>query len=537
MSVEIEPGAAIGAPTAVPLHPRVVIRDPRAAGFVRRVALLGAGAVLGIGVVGATFLGQPIIAIGLLVAALAGVAVLTVPVERLLPLTMLVAFSLDFPSEQPYTGLWRPPWMPLSELFFDNVRKTIPGSFIPFSPYFLLLFLMTIRAVTASHPTPDPVARPMRRAVGLCLAALAAVEVRGILAGGDIQTSLRQITGLVTVPMVALLVIEGTRNHAGLVERLAKAVLLAAAWKALLAVFAYVSYIRPMFGVVRIDPDGFPIPSPEYVTTHSDSVLWAWALMIVVLRWFDGRWRQRRFQLLLLGPLYAIAIILNARRLTWVQLALAGMVVVWLSRPAVKQQLGRVLSVTWPVILVYVAIGWTSQAAVFSPVQSLRSVFSTSDASNASRDIENLNLVFTFRQHPILGTGFGHPYDVLVAPVDLSKGFEEFRYIPHNSLLALWSFAGPIGFIGFWSVIVVGMTFAVRAYRDAPPDAQWPRTVALWSASGLLIYMLQAWGDIGMQASYPAFVAGASCGLAVAAARMAGSTPERDQRRRPAAPD
>ncbi len=493
----------------------------------RRLVVAGIATFVGIGVVGSTFFGLPIVAVGLLIAVVLIIGALTIPVERLLPITMLIAFTLDVPAENPYVGLWRPPWTPLSELLFDNIRKSVPGTFIPLSPYVMLLALMTIRALTAPKVQRDRVGRAMRSAIGLSLIAIAAVEVYGIARGGNIETSLRQITGLVTVPMVALLVVEGTRSHHAMVERLAKAVLLAASIKAVIAIYAYVAHIRPMLGVVRIDADGLPIPPPEYVTTHSDSVLWAWALMLLVLRWLDGRWPRRRTQLMLLGPLLAAAIVVNARRLTWVQLAMCAIVVVWFSRPLVKRQISRIISVTWPIALLYVAAGWTSNASVFSPVQSLRSVFSTSDASNASRDIENLNLVFTFRQRPLLGTGFGHPYDVLVAPIDLSKGFQEFRYVPHNSLLALYAFAGPIGFIGFWSVIVVGMTYAIRAYRDAAPSAQWARSVALWSVSGLIIYMLQAWGDIGMQAPYVAFVAGASCGCAVAAARMAGSEPER----------
>src|SRR2546426_2923314 len=34
------------------------------------------------------------------------------------------------------------------------------------------------------------------------------------------------------------------------------------------------------------------------------------------------------------------------------------------------------------------------------------------DRSTWFRDVENFNLVHTFRQHPVLGTGFGHPFAV-----------------------------------------------------------------------------------------------------------------------------
>ena len=44
----------------------------------------------------------------------------------------------------------------------------------------------------------------------------------------------------------------------------------------------------------------------------------------------------------------------------------------------------------------------------------LRSMGSSEDSSTQTRDIENFNLIHTLKQHPVLGSGFGHEYIELV---------------------------------------------------------------------------------------------------------------------------
>jgi len=59
------------------------------------------------------------------------------------------------------------------------------------------------------------------------------------------------------------------------------------------------------------------------------------------------------------------------------------------------------------------------------------------DASTRWRDWENYDLVVTFKQNPLFGSGFGHPYVEAIKLPDITKSYELEPYIPHNSVLGL----------------------------------------------------------------------------------------------------
>jgi O-antigen ligase len=52
-----------------------------------------------------------------------------------------------------------------------------------------------------------------------------------------------------------------------------------------------------------------------------------------------------------------------------------------------------------------------------------------------TRSVENYNLIYTMRQNPILGQGFGHKYIEKIQAYDVSHHFNAYEYVPHNSIL------------------------------------------------------------------------------------------------------
>jgi O-antigen ligase len=64
------------------------------------------------------------------------------------------------------------------------------------------------------------------------------------------------------------------------------------------------------------------------------------------------------------------------------------------------------------------------------------------------RQIENYNLMIGVIERPLLGLGFGTRFPQAVPLPDISFSFELFDAIPHNTLLYLWTFAGPLGIAG-----------------------------------------------------------------------------------------
>src|SRR6185369_12380961 len=111
---------------------------------------------------------------------------------------------------------------------------------------------------------------------------------------------------------------------------------------------------------------------------------------------------SRKWLLLLVQAMVLSGIIFNLRRMAWVQIALALMVLYFIMpMTPVKRRLRRTLLYLSPLIVGYIAIGWSSTAGVFGPVHSIRTALEPgTDPSALTREIENYDLIVTLTQHP-----------------------------------------------------------------------------------------------------------------------------------------
>ena len=103
-------------------------------------------------------------------------------------------------------------------------------------------------------------------------------------------------------------------------------------------------------------------------------------------------------------------------------------------------------------ILLYVGVGWTSEAGAFGPVHKFRSMLDPkADTSTLWRELENSNLVFTYHESPLLGLGYGRPFHEHIKLPDVTGSYELEPYVPHNGVLGLWTFGGLLGFSLLWA--------------------------------------------------------------------------------------
>jgi O-antigen ligase len=205
--------------------------------------------------------------------------------------------------------------------------------------------------------------------------------------------------------------------------------------------------------------------------------------------------------------------IANNRRLVWTELAMVAifffLITTW--GPA-KRFFARTLVLLVIPLLVYTAVGWNSQGRLFGPVRTFRSVFDSGvDSSTRWRDWENYDLVYTFRQRPLFGSGFGHPYIEAIKLPDVVGEYELEPYVPHNSVLGLWAFGGLAGFALLWTIYPVGIFFTVRAYRWSRTPVE--RITALGAAAVQICYVMQGYGDLGFGTWGPVFSVAASYAL------------------------
>jgi O-antigen ligase len=109
--------------------------------------------------------------------------------------------------------------------------------------------------------------------------------------------------------------------------------------------------------------------------------------------------------------------------------------------------------------------------------------------------MENFNVVATWEKRPILGIGWGHPFDEVMKLPDISHAFPDYLYHPHNSVLGMLAYGGVVGFSGLWTWVSISVFLAVRAYHRAhEPHARAGGLVAL---SVIVAYINQCFGDMG----------------------------------------
>ncbi len=422
------------------------------------------------------------------------IATWMLPLRWPLLATTFLVLTLENPSEQPACGQWKSPFYEVGAVLLVHLNLTLKHKALFFSGLDLALVFMFLvaglRALTRSKVDGPSLAGgggPIAPFAILSLAAVAWMWLYGVGRGdADVGSSLWQVQRVAYIPALILLFQLAFRRPSD-AAALGKVVVVAACSKAVLAI-----YIRATVP----PPPGDPVLL--YATSHADSMLFGVAFC-AVLGLLIHRPRGRRMRLALtVLPLLVAGMIANGRRLAWVELAFGVLAVVTLTpRSAAKRAAARTFAALSPLLLGYVVAGWNSGSGLFGPVHTLRSVVdSKADPSTLWRDLENYDLFYTLRHHPLLGTGYGHGYDEVVWLPDISSSYALYRFLPHNSILGLWAYGGLVGFTGLWTLLVVGFYLAARAYRHATRIDD--RTTSLAAVSVLVIYLVYCYGDLGL---------------------------------------
>lgn len=478
----------------------------------------------------AVVLGDGNLALALFPTAALGLlyAVWRLPLRHPVLVLTFLALTLENPSDVPAVGLWKSPLYPVGALLLVHMNLTLAHKWMIFSGLDLvLLFLFGValaRWVRAAAPVPAAQhAGPMRLFVALSLGAASWMWIWGVARGGaDVASSLWQMQRVVYLPLVFFLFqlsLRSARDWAAL----GKVVVAAACLKAMVALYVRAT-VPPPAGEATL----------SYATTHPDSMLFAGAFALIVVLLLE-RVDERRWLLGgLLLPLLAAGMIANHRRVVWVELGAALLVIYALTPPSsFKRALARTGIVTSPLLLIYVVVGWGSTRSVFGPVQVVRSVVdSQADLSTAWRDWENYNLFYTLRQNPLFGTGYGHGYIEVVKLPDISQVYQIYRFVPHNSILGLWAYGGLVGFSALWMMLVVGLFLSVRSARFATRRAH--RAAAIAATAAVVVYLVHCYGDMGLGTWTSVFTVAPALAAASQLAVATGAWPARGRRARPA---
>lgn len=485
-----------------------------------RPAALGAALVLlatATGLAANLAVGTPVLGLAPVLVALALWALIALPLR--FSVSGLVFLTLAVDDRLGAEGRWHTPLSTLGDLLhfnIDNTLRFLPGLKLTGTEAIALLLL----AVASTRS-----ARARRRADGahvrgpgvmrdLAIVAALAVGygvVNGLSAGGNAQVALWQVRSFLDVVLLYFLFQAAYRGPID--EPLVwRTVLLAAAAKAFLAIWVRVN-VAPFFARM------------EYTTSHGDSMLFVAAFAILVARLVERRERAGLLDAALFLPLVIWGTQANARRLAWVEMAFVLLLFFWVTdwKPW-KRRLARATLLAIPLIALYVAVGWESKAGFFGPVATFRSVIDTRhDRSTWDRHVESWNIATTLRENPLRGRGFGREYSEYMPMDDISGVFPMYKAEPHNYLLGLMLFAGPIAFAGLVAMFGATIFLAARTYRATTLGAA--RASALVEMAIMLVVWVQTYGDMGILSPQAPVLSALAMALAAKAAVAHGAYP------------
>jgi hypothetical protein len=392
---------------------------------------------------------------------------------------LLVWLSLTQEVEgEIFAGLWRTPLTAVDTFLFRG------APIVHIFPWDALV-LGTL-ALTWSQSRKNRVV-PLLKSMRVTFAFIALVWLWGVVVNnGSAYQTIFQLHSFVVGLFTAYMLMATCRTVAH-IAGLGKVVVWATIYRSILLLVFY-------FAVAQ-----YQSPPLATLTTHSDSALFASGLLILVIDAFERRspksilWAL--FGLIVVGS----AIQLNNRRIAWLGVVV-GLVFLYVTMPKdrVKRRIRTVLIALAPLFAVYVAVGWGHPTGIFKPVGSISTMFgSNQDTSSMMRDIENYNLMQTLKTNGFLGVGLGNEYREIISALNIGQLFPQYRYMPHNSYLGLLAFSGWIGFTGITQLLIVMAFFLARAHGVARTPAT--RTAALGSLVNLVMFLLLAWGDVGLQ--------------------------------------
>jgi hypothetical protein len=469
--------------------------------------------------------GDPIVALTPVLVVGGLYAAWTLPLRGPLLVTTFLALTLENPSDRPACGQWQSPFYEVGAALLVHLNVTLPVKMLAFSGLDVILACLfavgTVRYLSGSRiesPGRGRNVGPIGLFAFLSLAGAAWMWTYGMLRGDtDVASSLWQVQRVAYLPLLVFLFQLGLKTTDDAIA-LGKVVVAAACLKASLAI-----YIRATVP----PPPGEP--TLLYATSHADSMLFAVAFCSLLAHVLEGGARKQALKVAAVMALLIAGMVANGRRLAWVELAAGVLTVAALTRwsPAKRAALRMALASS-PFALAYAVVGWSSDSGAFEPVHTLRTVVdSKADPSTMWRDLENYDLFYTLRYNAVLGTGYGHGYTEIIRLPDISNTYALYRFLPHNAILGLWAYGGLIGFTMLWTVIVVGVFLAARAYRHAVTPVH--RTVALTAVSVIVVYLAYCYGDLGLGTWTSVFTVAPALAIGSRLAVVTGAWPARSR--------
>lgn len=257
---------------------------------------------------------------------------------------------------------------------------------------------------------------------------------------------------------------------------------------------------------------------------HSAALHMNTMFVLAVAVWLvPGCSKRMRIALPVLAAPTLVTYALSERRAAFIGLMAAACIL----SAVVFRSNRRAFWLAAPCILVtfagYLGATWNAAGPAGLPAQAVKSVVApdqlseVDSSSNAYRVVETFNVVETVRSAPLTGIGFGQPFLRPLPLPDLSF-FVWFEFVPHNSLLWIWTQVGLAGFVT--TLYLLGAAISTGA-RTVVQSCRGDHTaVLLTSVCFLVMFLIYAYVDIVWDAQTTLYLGAALAVIATGVPRL-----------------
>jgi len=368
-----------------------------------------------------------------------------------------LAFFLDAPWGRAFYS-YTPITETLGALYFSSFSDTfgIPG--VSVSPFELFSILLAGGALFKVVPSlPDDTSKSIFAAM---IASLALIFVAGINSGwahgNNSRVMLTQFRSIITLPLWLIIGATFLTNQ----KR---------AW-IFLSVIASATFAKSLQGLWNYFYIlGRQRGTQEYIVEHITSSSIVTAVMVInALIWLKGMNLVTKILLSIsANSVLVFVFLINDRRAALVGLAM-GLVMLLISLP-LKFYRRHFLGMSGVLLLgaLYLFATWDTSGPLGFPSRAIKSLMDPSESSSGYRQVENANLFFSIANEPLTGIGFGRRFPVVFPLPDISTVYSEYNLVPHNTLLFIWTFAGPLGIAGLGTFFALALGLALRIFRGS----------------------------------------------------------------------
>lgn len=284
--------------------------------------------------------------------------------------------------------------------------------------------------------------------------------IHGLLTGGDLRAALWDIRGP-SYSVVLILLVPALIERRSHLNRLIWIFVAGIIWIGAEGLW-----------VAGVDLD-WHVTQVDTIVGHDDALHVASALVLLAAMFAVGGGRWQKVTLAIAFPVLLAVLFATRRRDAFIVLGVGLLVVAALRTRERPRFALRFVALTLVALATYGALyAFLGNRATFTqPVRAVTSAVAPSSerdiASNSYRHFERVGLWKTIRSHPVVGVGFGQPYDVPPQVFDI--GVPLYQYIAHDDILRVWAKVGTIGilfYVFFVGSIVVQGTRAYRRLRD-----------------------------------------------------------------------